>query len=65
MKPEHIPHILNIAYGGLLRTTTPEDVANHLEKAGYVKKAIGGLVPTQSAYDYLIQNDHHPTSPQG
>lgn len=60
MDKDHIPHIKNIAYGGLLRTITPDDVADKLVQDGYARRAIGGLVATDTAHQFLIENGHLP-----
>lgn len=60
VKPEHVSHVTNIAYGGLLKTVTPEDVTEDLIKSGYVRKAVGGLVATDTAHQYLIENGIKP-----
>lgn len=64
MKPEHTPHLINIAFGGLMRTSVPDDVVDHMQTTGYVKAVTGGLIPTQQAYDYLMKNGHKPSDPQ-
>lgn len=60
LKPEHLPHLANLAFGGLIRTKTPDDIAEHLIKNGYAKKVMGGLVATDTAQQVLIQQGFKP-----
>lgn len=61
VKPEHKPHLLNLAFGGLLRTVTPDDVAEHLVNTGYAQHATGGLIATEKAHRMLIEQGHKPS----
>lgn len=54
LEPEEIAHLQNLATGGLLRTITPEHVAEKFIKLGYARKAAGGLVATDGAHKLLI-----------
>lgn len=60
MKDDHIPHLYNLAYGGLMRTKTPDDVADQLIKDGYARKAVGGLVATDAAHQFLVSSGISP-----
>ena len=60
MKPELIPHLHNLAYGGLLRSKTPDDVAEKLIQDGYARRAVGGLVATDAAHQMLVQHGFKP-----
>lgn len=54
LEPEEIAHLQNLATGGLMRTITPEHVAEKFIKLGYAKKAVGGLVATDGAQKLLF-----------
>lgn len=62
MNEEYLPHIQNLAFGGLMRTVTPDDVADDLIKNGYARKAVGGLVATDAAHQLLITKGFKPPS---
>lgn len=57
---QNIHHIHNLAYGGLQRTQTPDDVADQLIKDGLARRAAGGLVATDAAHALLIANGFKP-----
>lgn len=57
---KHLEHIANLAYGGLMRTKTPDDVAEELIKNGHAKMTPGGLVATDEAQRLLVQNGMKP-----
>ena len=50
---EHLFHLDNLINGGLMRTVTPDDAAKSLIEKGLARHAVGGLVATESAYQYL------------
>jgi hypothetical protein len=60
MKPEQLAHLHNLAYGGLGRARTPDDVAEELVKNGYAKHAAGGLMATDIAHRVLLQHGIKP-----
>lgn len=60
LKLEHIPHLENLAYNGLMRTKLPDDVAEHFIKHGYARNAVGGLMATSSAQRALIEKGIKP-----
>lgn len=51
---EHISHLDNIINGGLMKKVTPSHIESHFLQHGYVRKAIGGLVVTETGYKTLI-----------
>lgn len=59
-KPEHLPHLENLAYGGLIRSKMPEDIADHFLKYGYARNVAGGLVATDLAQRVLIEKGIKP-----
>ncbi len=46
-------HMHNIGYGGIMRTITPDDVAEKLIASGHVRIAAGGLMLTELGYKSL------------
>lgn len=51
LSPEDLTHMQNIGYGGLLRTVTPDDVAERLISQGYARPtAAGTLLLTGEGY---------------
>ena len=47
---EHADHLDNIINGGLMKKVTPLHVANVLLDHGYIKKATGGFMVTESGH---------------
>lgn len=62
MKEEHVPHLLNLSYGGLMRSKTPDDVADQLIHDGYARRAVGGLMATDAAHQLLVDRGLKPKS---
>lgn len=60
LKPEHISHLENLVFGGLMRSKTPDDIAEHFVQNGYARKTFGGLVATGAAQKLLIQKGFKP-----
>lgn len=60
MNHKYISHIENLAYGGLDRTVTPDDVAEHLIKQGLAKHVVGGLIATPAAQQMLLSHGRRP-----
>lgn len=60
LKPEHFPHLQNLAYNGLMRTVIPDDVAEHFIQNGYAKNAVGGLIATDAAHQVLVERGIKP-----
>ncbi len=52
---EHLPHLDNIINGGLMRTVVPAHIEQQLLQAGYARKAVGGLMPTEHGYKMFMQ----------
>lgn len=57
---QHLPHVENIAYGGLMRTVTPDDVAEKLTQMGLAARKVGGLVATDHAHRSLLEMGRNP-----
>lgn len=63
MKPVHtlsdeeIKHLQNITFNGLLRTKTPPEVEVKLLQHGFIRRATGGLMPTNVAHQAIIDWD--------
>lgn len=53
LEKEHIEHLDNIAFGGLMRTITPDDVAAKLIEQGHIRKGVGGYMATKTGYEAL------------
>ena len=60
LKPEHIRHLENLAYNGLMRTVIPEDVVEHFIQTGYARNAVGGLIATDQAHEALTERGIKP-----
>lgn len=60
MNEDHIPHLQNLCYGGLMRAVTPTEVADELIQKGYARKAIGGLMATDAAHQLLAAKGFKP-----
>lgn len=54
---EHIDHLQNIGFGGLMRKVVPSHIEEHLLRLGYAKKAVGGTMITKVGYKALIDWD--------
>lgn len=55
---EHIDHLQNIGYGGLMRKVTPRHVESHFLEMGYVRRAVGGLMITDAGHKAMIDWDN-------
>ncbi len=55
MDPEDFEHFDNILNGGLMRKVTPAHVEAKFLQAGYARKAVGGLMPTEIGYKKFIE----------
>lgn len=51
---DHAEHLHNITHGGLMRKVTPAHVEVQLLKQGYIRKAVGGLIPTEAGFKALM-----------
>lgn len=60
MNEDYIPHLTNLCFGGLMRTKTPDDVAEKLIQQGYARHAVGGLVATDAAHQLLVSKGFKP-----
>ena len=47
-------HLHNISHGGLMRKVTPPHIEVQLLKQGYIRRAVGGLMPTESGFKALM-----------
>ena len=59
LSDDHAKHLDNIINGGLTRTVTPPDIEHELLQAGYARKAVGGLMPTEHGYKMFIAHMQH------
>lgn len=51
---EDMPHLQNIGYGGLMRSVTPDDVAERFMSQGHARMTTAGtLVLTEAGYKAL------------
>lgn len=50
LSDEHAEHLNNILTGGLMRKVTPEHIEKEFLQSGYARKAVGGLMPTETGY---------------
>lgn len=57
LSDEEMAHLHNIAFGGLMRTTTPSHIEESLVKSGYARKAVGGLMPTEATHKLLSKKN--------
>jgi len=55
LSAEEAAHLHNIAYGGLMRTVTPEHISETLLKQGYIRNAVGGTVATDAGHRLLAK----------
>ena len=55
MDDELTPHLENIVTGGLMRTATPDHIAEQLLEKGLVRKAVGGLMPTKIGHETFMK----------
>lgn len=55
LSEEHIKHLNNIAYGGLMKLSIPDHMENYLSEQGYVRRVIGGLVATEDGKNALVK----------
>jgi len=54
LSEEHVAHLQNLVSGGLMRTITPDDVAQHFLQTGYARQATGGLMATDAGHKALM-----------
>lgn len=50
---EEAEHLHNIMYGGLMRKVTPAHIEAQLIKQGHIRRAVGGLMPTEAGFKAL------------
>lgn len=53
---DDIEHLQNIVFGGLMRKVTPPEIEAKLLKTGHIRRAVGGLVPTNAAYQAVTKD---------
>ncbi len=53
--PEHFEHLDNILNNGLLKKVVPAEAEVALLQAGYARKAVGGLMPTEAGHKAFMQ----------
>ena len=44
----------NIYSGGLMRKVTPQNIEQQFLESGYIRRAVGGLVPTKAGHEALM-----------
>jgi hypothetical protein len=59
ISPEDKSHMYNIAYGGMMRPATPDDVAERLIAAGHVRACTGGLILTDAGHVALGKSTNY------
>lgn len=57
LSDEEMMHLQNITFGGLMRTVIPSHVEEKLLFHGYIRKAVGGLLPANHAHRAIIDWD--------
>ena len=56
--PDDLPHLENLITGGLMRKITPPEIEAKFLRSGYARKAVGGLVATETAQKIFWENQH-------
>lgn len=54
LSDDHAEHLHNISHGGLMRKVTPTHIEVELLKHGYIRRAVGGLMPTEVGFKALM-----------
>ncbi len=54
LSEEHAAHLQNLIGNGLMRKVIPSDVESYFLQAGYVRKAVGGLMATDAGHKALM-----------
>lgn len=51
---EHVEHLQNIGFGGLMRKVTPPHIESHFVEMGYIKRVAGGTIITKLGHKALV-----------
>lgn len=54
---KHLEHLEHVITGGLMRKNIPAEAEEYLMEHGYLKKGVGGVMPTEAGYKLWYKKD--------